>query len=250
MTTYDARSRLTALPFSIWVLAVAYTLCSASCISNGHCSPDGSFDHPTAAHSCSSSEKRANNEVRRSSHDSPDVLELGLPSSNRSVADKRAETVELVSDFGEESIVGMGSLVEGKYLLLEQLHPTLWAFSGVPEDSGSTDGQLQIHLKPSDAASAHESVPPATRSSCYDDGGIDQSTTWKQTNGSWSRTSEPPYLSSEPRSRPLLLPPGIGAAKVTTGAALAAAVVSVRFDVVISRQAGAKSQGFCIDPSM
>ncbi|CDJ37035.1 hypothetical protein, conserved [Eimeria tenella] len=195
----------------------------------------------------------ANSEVPRSSHDFPDVLELGLPSSNRSVADIRAETVQLVSNFGEEKIVGRGSLVEGKYLLLEQLHPTSWAFSGVPEDSGSTGGQLQIHLKPSDAASAHESVAPATRSSCYDNGGLDQSTTWKQTNGSWSRTSEPPYLSSEPRSRPLLLPPDKGAAKATTGAtgaALAAAVVSVRFDVVVSRQAAVKSQGFCIDPSM
>lgn len=151
---------------------------------------------------------------------------------------------------GEQQLMGRGSLIDGRYLLVELLHPRPWELrrAASPEKGafGGLDGPtLQRQAQPQLPA------PVASTRSCCDEGVGVQTTAPSGTIGLWpssgARSSTRPRFSSHP----LLLPPGLPTAGAApTGAALAAAVVSVRSKLVVARQRGAGAEGFCIDPFM
>lgn len=149
---------------------------------------------------------------------------------------------------GEERVVDRGSLIEGKYLLLELLHPPLWALKAADASKGEPSGLLQIHpgSVECDTAAVTDSAA-AGSGSCFEESSGDQWPTRQRTPQSAETTR---WLPGWARQQRLLLQEVAAASAVTTGAALAAAVVSVRSEVVISRQLHAGPEGFCVDPFM
>ena len=260
-----AASLLRCCTVSFFLLLVS-AACSSSCSSCGV--PDGSVERLAAASVArgSNSIKSSNSSNSTSSTTSEAAFgdsapwkalqHSAPPAAETDGGVQTAEDINSVRDHyqekKEERVIDRGSLIDGKYLLLELLHPPLWALEAADEYKERPSGLLQIYpgaaaidaAAPVAAADADSTA--AASSSCYEESGSYQSQTAVPPAADASR-----LLPGWGLHQRLLLPGSATAAAATpTGAALAAAVVSVRSDVVLSRQLRSGAEGFCVDPLM
>lgn len=169
------------------------------------------------------------------------------------VSDNAAsETEDDIISFGRlsyplaEELPSAGTLIAGRYLLVDLIHPhPLKPFAQPerePEDLRSlkeSSLQLQIRRQPS--------APILVGRSCSGTSGKGQSTgqtCWWQ----WQWRS---FELADPPIHQLLLLSGIVTIRtVPVGDALAAAVISVHSELAVSRKSDNLSDGLCIDPYM
>ncbi|KAL8433645.1 hypothetical protein ACSSS7_003743 [Eimeria intestinalis] len=147
----------------------------------------------------------------------------------------------------ERQPIGKGTLIDGRYLLIDLLHPPRRnrpqaRVTRAADFIDSSDLALQLR---SSSPSAHSA---ADRGSC-EDGDRDHWTTQSSSTGLWQWLKDSPSSSSVSGAFPLLLPPaGETALTARAGAAFAAAVVSAHSELVLAKQRGQLLEGFCVDP--
>ncbi|KAL8273296.1 hypothetical protein Esti_002797 [Eimeria stiedai] len=162
----------------------------------------------------------------------------------------KASAVTLVRLFyapeDEQQPVGKGTLVDGRYLLIDLLHPPgrkrpQAAFPKGIDFTDSDDLALQLQSSP------HSPHTAADRGGC-EDGDRDHWTTQSSSTGLWQWLRDSPSTSAIPGFSLLLTPAGRAALTAGAGAAFAAAVVSVHSELVLAKLRDQPLEGFCIDP--
>ncbi|KAL8452301.1 hypothetical protein Emag_002420 [Eimeria magna] len=149
----------------------------------------------------------------------------------------------------EQQPVGKGTLIDGRYLLIDLLHPPRRkrpqaAFARDTTFIDSNDFALQLKGSPPSPRTAADS------GGC-EDGNRDRWTTQSSSTGLWQWLRDSPSSSGVSGVFPLLLSPaGEAAHTARAGAAFAAAVVSVHSELVLAKHKGQRMEGFCIDPFM
>lgn len=173
----------------------------------------------------------------------------GGPQASETDAEPGGSLALLYPPEGEKQLVGWGSLIDGRYLLVDLLHPRPWepqsaAFPEKADFGGLDDLTMQHQVQPQLPAPV-----PRSRSCCNVGLGVQKKTAPSGTTGLWPSSTGGSSFRPPISAHPLLLSPGLQTATTApTGAALAAALVSVRSNFVVPSQRNTGAEGFCIDP--